>query len=616
MAHADTESYGRLMRAHARPFPAPHERIVRRPSGSAAISVLAAATAVSVPFMVLAWFDRGSLQPVWNNIHWTISAVGAATAVGLSIRGSVGRTRSVRRSTAIALGLWMFATLAWAWMSLTGSPTVPSIADLFIAAVTIPGLAVLVGTVHGRLSSAEETAVYLDATLGFLLIGSLLVWAAGPTAVANPTFSSIEALVYPTVFLGLAAAGLIGILAVGYPLSRRGALPLFVGTALIGLAYVSWIAPSIDLASPSQLSSHSFTIGTLVVAWGAVTWDDRISSSARYLSFAREATRIIAPTVASLLFLLVLVPTDPSIAGVMHVAIFAASIVFIFRQGLLLRERTAVLAQLRTLTDENGRLVGELQVELQRRAADEKRMVQASRLAAVGELAAGVAHEVNNPLTGVLGYAEILLLELDENDPHRPDLETIRDEALRARTIVRALRDFASRQSPALAPADLGEVVHQTVDLIRYATERRDVVIGEDFEPLPPALIDRNAIQQAILNILSNASQAIDGSGRIDVVVRAEGDQQVVAITDDGVGMDAATVRLALEPFFSGRQAAAGGPAPTGLGLSISNGLIESHGGSIAIHSKPGEGTTVEVRLPANGRDAEPTAPADGRKIA
>jgi two-component system NtrC family sensor kinase len=293
---------------------------------------------------------------------------------------------------------------------------------------------------------------------------------------------------------------------------------------------------------------------------------------------------------------------NDSIETALRVGIFGASIVFIIREGLLLRERTKMLSAMTDLTAENGRLVGELRDELKRRAIDERRLIEASRAAAVGDLAAGVAHEVNNPLTGVLGFAELLIDDMRPDDPHLPDMRTIRDEALRARRIVRALRDFASPRSPELAPTDLSELVRQTVDLVRYSIECRGITIHEDLPALAPIEIDSSAVQQAVLNILTNARQAVEDGGRLDVSVEADGRGRLISITDDGVGMDAATAQLAFDPFFSGRDESGTEPA-AGLGLSVSSGLIESHGGTISIHSRPGRGTTVEIRLPAGRQD-------------
>lgn len=578
--------------------------LVRRFWTNSALRILALATIGSLPFVILSVANAGGLQALWDGVHWSISAVGAAVAAGWSIRGTAGRVRSVRTLAATALVLWALATVAWALMTLTTTPSVPSITDVFVVAIIVPGLGVIVATVRGRLSAAEEAAVYLDAALAFLLIGALIVYAFGVTALAFGSAATVAAIAYPAGFIGLGATGLIAVVALGYPIAPRGAFALLTGSTIVGLAYLLWLAPTLNLTDPGDVSSVLFTIGTLIAGYGAVTWEDRQSTSVRYLSAARTTTRIFAPTAASLLFLLVLAPTPDSVAPILRAGIFAASIVFIVRQGLLLRERTHMLDVVTRLTSENGRLVAELRAELERRAVHQRRMIQASRAAAVGDLAAGVAHEVNNPLTGVLGFTELLIEASPSGDPRRADLETIRDEALRARDIVRALRDFASPRAPQLAETDLSALVHQTVDLIRYSIERRGITIDEDLAALPPILIDGPAIQQAVLNILTNARQAMDDGGRLEVGVAADGDGRLISITDDGVGMDATTVRLAFDPFFSGREDAVDVEPTAGLGLSVSNGLIESHGGTISINSRPGRGTTVEIRLPAGRPDS------------
>jgi signal transduction histidine kinase len=564
--------------------------------------ILIGATLGSIPFMLFSIGDVSGARLVWDNAHWSISAVGAVLAIVWSVRGSAGRTRTVRRRAAAAFGFWAFATLAWAWMNFTDTVAVPSITDVFIVAIVFPGVGVLVATVRGRLSIAEEAAVYLDAALGFLLVGSLIVYVFGPTAFSQPTAASVAALAYPSGFIGLGGSGLIAILAIGYPIAARGSFALLAGCVLIGVAYLGWLAPSINLADPGEASSMLFTIGTLMAGYGAATWEDARSTNRRFLTAARGATRIIAPLVVSLLFLLMLAPVHDSIQTTLRVGMFVASIVFIVREGLLLRERTNMLSAMTALTTENGRLVGELRDELKRRAVDERRLIQASRAAAVGNLAAGVAHEVNNPLTGVLGFAELLIHEMAPDDPHLADVRTIRDAALRARAIVRALRDFGNPRPPELAPTDLSELVGQTVDLIRYSIESRGITIDEDLPSLEPIEIDRDAVQQAVLNILTNARQAVADGGRMAVSVRPDGDGRLITITDDGIGMDAATAQLAFDPFFSGRDDAGVEPA-AGLGLSVSSGLVESHGGTISIHSRPGRGTTVEIRLPAGRPD-------------
>ncbi|MBA2380803.1 MAG: hypothetical protein H0V73_01715 [Chloroflexi bacterium] len=580
----------------------------RRPPASGPVRLLALAAIVCAVLLLLSVVDGAGLRLIWDNLHWSGSATAAAIATVWSIRGTGGRVRAVRTSAAVAFVLWMIANLAWAWLNLQGLGIVASRSDPFVLAIVLPGVGVLVATVRGRLSAAEEIAVYLDAALTLLLIATVFILIHGPIAIGLPSGAGFVALAYPTAFIGLAGGGLIALLAVGYPIAMGGASALIGGSALIGLAYLGWIVPAVTGAPAGKLPSLLFTIGTLTAAYGAVTWSDVRSASPRYLAAARIATRIVASLVASILVLAVLVPVPDSIATMVHVAIFGASILFIVRQGLLLRERTTMLTAVTTLTRENYRLVAELRAELERRAADQRRMIQASRAAAVGVLAAGVAHEVNNPLTGVLGFAELLLEEMPGDDPRRPDVATIRLEALRAREIVRALGDFASPRPPSPVDTDLSALVRRTIDLARFGIERRGVSIREDLPALPAIRIDAQAVQQAILNVITNANEAVAAGGRIEVAVRAERDGRLVTIVDDGVGMDAETAGLAFEPFFSAREVPEGSEPATGLGLSISTGLIESHGGTITINSRPGAGTTVEIRLPAR---PSPSAIAD-----
>jgi signal transduction histidine kinase len=594
---------------------APATTVDRPMPRSGPVRLLAAVVLLCLPFLALSIVDAGGLRVLWDNVHWSVSALGAALVGGWSIRSTVGRVRSIRLLGTAWLVIWLLATIAWAGVNLSGDVGVPSLADLFIVVMIVPGVGLLVASIRGRLSSAETTAVYLDSALCFVFVGSLLIFAVGPKAISLPAGTGIAAMLYPAIFLGLAASGLIAVLAVGYPIALRGAFAIVLGSAIIGVAYLGWIASAFDLVDPGELTSACFTIGPLVAAWGIVTWDEGLATGPRYLARARGATRILAPTVASLLFLMIVIPAPDAVATILRLAIFAASIVFIIRQGLLLRERTTMLSAVQTLTDENGRLVDELRAELARRAVDERRMIQASRSAAVGDLAAGVAHEVNNPLTGVLGFAEILIEESAPDDPRRADLETIRDEALRARNIVRALRDFANPRPPELAETDLSALVHQTVDLVRYTIEHRGIAIEEDLADLPPILIDGSAVQQAVLNILTNARQAMDGDGLLRVAVRADGDGRLITISDDGVGMDATTARLAFDPFFSGRADPTEPEPAAGLGLSVSHGLIQSHGGTIRIESLPGRGTTVEIRLPA-GPEADLIGERQGGKVA
>ncbi|MBA2720807.1 MAG: HAMP domain-containing histidine kinase [Chloroflexi bacterium] len=565
---------------------------------SPAVRILQITAVGCLPVVILAILASPADRPAWDNLHWSISAVGAALATAWSVRGTTGRVRDVRTAGAAFLGLWMLATLNWALLVLTGSASAPSISDLLILSMVVPSIAVLLGIVHGQLSAAEEAAVFLDGALVVLLVATLIVLVFGPNLIAVPTYASFAAAVYPTAFLGLSAAGIVAAMAVGNPFALRGGPAFVIGGALFGLAYLSAIGPVISFTDPGEVSSVLFTAGTLVAAFGVVTWQTERSTNGRYLTVLRTASRITGPLVASLLFLLLLAPMADSIDLIVHLLVFAGAIVLIFRQGLIVRERTFMLETVTTLTYANRRLVGELRRELEERRRAEPQTIKAARADAVEALSASVGHEVNNPLTGVLGYAELVLAELPADHPSRPDVETIRLEALRARRILSSLRDLASPRPPRLQSTDLAALVQRTAAAARMSGVCSGTEIDDSCEPMEPLFLDGGAIARAISIVLANACQATAAGGRIRVTGGRADSDVVITVADDGTGMDEAAQRLAFEPFHSGwPESGPAGPA-TGLGLSIANGLVAGLGGKITISSSPGLGTTVEIRVP------------------
>jgi signal transduction histidine kinase len=567
---------------------------------SPAVAILAVATVIAIPLIALSILDVASLRPLWDNLQWTAAAIGAAFATAVGLRGSVGRARTIRIATAIAFGLGLVANLSFAYLNLVGRATIPSVAELFIVATLVPWLFTIPASIRGRLPWAEAAAVYLDSALIICLVGTFLFVVHGSVALALPFGAGVIALAFPTAFIGLGGAGLVALLSARYPLAPRGALAMYAGLTIVGLAYLGWVAPTVDGVAPGELPSILFTAGTLVTAFGAVTWQDERNDKPRYVTATRYLSRAIGPTAAGLVFMMLLMPVDPDLHMIVDASVFIAGGLFLTRQALLLRERTTMLDEVTSLKLDNDRLVGELRRELEEHALDQRRMIQASRAAAVGELAAGVAHEVNNPLAAVLGFAELLYDDLDPADPRRADVETIRSQALRARSIVRALGDFAQSGAPALIPSDLGDLVRRTVDLVRFQVERRGLTIEEQYDALPEVLVDPQAIQQAVINVLTNATQAVADDGRIQIAVAGTDTVVTIVVIDDGVGMTDTTVHRAFEPFFTGRELATNGSLATGLGLAVSRGLIESHGGTISLTSRPGLGTRVELRLPVH----------------
>lgn len=567
-----------------------------------AVRLILLGVLVSVPLIVLGIANAGGLRTFWDNLQWILSSAAAFAAAVVGARSASGRAGTIRRACAVAFGLWMLANIAWALLALYGLESIPSIADVFTVSLFIPSVFVLVKAVEGRLSVAEEVAVYFDSALVVILVGTVLILVHGPTALALPSPSGISALAYPTAFIGLAGAGMVAFVAIRLPIALRGGFALMIGTAMIGLGCLGFIGPAATGSIGGALPGILFTLGTLIAGLGGATWRDETVDGPRYVEATRYVSRVIGPVAAAVTFVGLLITVPAPIEGIVRVAAFATGTLFVIRQGLLLRERTNMLSEVRALHDENDRLVDELRAELLERERVQDQLISNSRLAAVGELAAGVAHEVNNPLTSVLGFAEILIDDLEQDDPHRQDIQTIRDEALRARAIVRALRDFARPGKPELAPTDLAGLITRMTDLVRFPLAQAGVIIAESHAELPLIALDPQAIQQAILNVLTNAMQAMPDGGSLKIESSIKGSVAVVTITDDGVGMDEIVAAQAFVPFFSARRDA-GSP---GLGLSVSLGLIESHRGSILLRSSLGAGTTVVISLPIVATDPAP----------
>ena len=244
---------------------------------------------------------------------------------------------------------------------------------------------------------------------------------------------------------------------------------------------------------------------------------------------------------------------------------------------------------------ENRTLLTSVQRQLAEVQRVQQQLVQASKLGAVGELAAIVAHEVNNPLTGILGFAELLLSELPVDDPRREEAAVIRTEAVRARTIIKALLEFARPRPQQRIPTNLNELARTTLDLQRSRAEKARVEVIEEYADLPLLEVDADALKQVLLNLLNNSMQAMPHGGQLRVATRAEADGVAFVVADTGVGMDAETRSRIFTPFFSTWAGSAGG---TGLGLSVSMRIVEGHHGTIDVDSEVGKGTVFTIHLP------------------
>lgn len=255
--------------------------------------------------------------------------------------------------------------------------------------------------------------------------------------------------------------------------------------------------------------------------------------------------------------------------------------------------------------DELGRLARAFNVmvrnikerDIRLRDMTEERLTQVEKQVSIGRLAAGVAHEINNPLTSVLSLSMLLRDEVAGDDPRRRDLAIIVEETTRCRDIVRSLLDFARERPPEKRVIDVNQVIRDTLTLaLRYeGVERLQIVEVLADEPL---LVngDPRQLQQVFTNIVTNAAEASEPDAMFTIVTDEDSSGGFVQVQfiDTGKGIPKADVARVFEPFFTTKGARKG----TGLGLSVSLGIVRRHGGTIEIDSEEGQGTTVTVQLP------------------
>jgi signal transduction histidine kinase len=224
-------------------------------------------------------------------------------------------------------------------------------------------------------------------------------------------------------------------------------------------------------------------------------------------------------------------------------------------------------------------------------------LVHAEKLSAVGELASGVAHEINNPLTTILGQAQLLLGRTDVPLPVRERVEMMADEASRAARIVQNLLLFARHYPPERRPCAISDQVERVLALKRYQLDRDKVRVLTEFTTCPPVWADENKIQQVLLNLVQNAHQALlrqTGDRVLTLRVRPRGPRVVIEVIDNGPGIPADALPRIFDPFFTTKPPGEG----SGLGLSVSYGIVGQHGGRLYAENRPEGGAAFIVELP------------------
>jgi two-component system, NtrC family, sensor kinase len=252
---------------------------------------------------------------------------------------------------------------------------------------------------------------------------------------------------------------------------------------------------------------------------------------------------------------------------------------------------------------EDGDVVGAMEIsrDITSEIDMQKMMMQQGKMASIGRLAAGVAHEINNPMTTILTSAMLIQEELDPDDSNAAEIQTIVDETLRCRRIVTSLLDFARQTPQEKKEHSINDIIRESILLTQKQAAFKDVRVLHDLgADIPGIFVDKGQIQQALINLILNGVEATPAGGEVKLQTRffpAAGVVQI-KISDTGSGMDEATMDSIFDPFFTTKEKG------NGLGLAITHGIIEQHRGSISVSSTPGEATVFTLELPVNGEDS------------
>jgi two-component system NtrC family sensor kinase len=263
-------------------------------------------------------------------------------------------------------------------------------------------------------------------------------------------------------------------------------------------------------------------------------------------------------------------------------------------------------ASFNKMTEEVAGVQAHIEEQVRRKTAElekvHRTLLSSEKMASIGKLAATVAHEINNPLFGILTYARLVLRELLKHDlPNRDELveqlQTIERESKRCGELVKNLLTFSRQQPSHREPNDLNTIVHRAALLVKHKLDMQSIELTERLATgLPPVECDANQIQQVVLVLMVNASEAMPKGGALEVTsgLDAAGEQGFVRVKDTGCGIPEDVLPRIFDPFFTTKE----DQNRTGLGLAVAHSIVEQHAGDISVRSAPGEGTEFTVQLP------------------
>jgi len=402
-----------------------------------------------------------------------------------------------------------------------------------------------------------------------------------------------------------------------HQLSRAERTRIFV--AADGRRTLSVIDPIENEPSCSSSACHAHSpetrvLGMINVRMSLAPVDQAISASRRQMMFSLfGAIALLSVVFAALIWIMVHKPVHRLTVGTNRVAAgdldHKISIESHDELGNLARSFNRMTAELQRANAEINDWTKTLEDRVDKKTAElqqaHEHVLRVEKLASIGKLAAIVAHEINNPLAGILVYAKLLLKRLSRNDDPTKDtaeskkhLETIAAESARCGEIVKGLLQFARQSKPNAEPNDINEIIQQSVRLVRHKLELTNIRTEIKLDAnLNRVVCDAQQIKQALVALLINACEAV---GQHDGLIAIESrglpnlSATEVRISDNGIGMDEETKQMVFEPFFTTKEQGKG----VGLGLAVVYGIVTAHGGEIEVDSAPGSGTTFVIRLP------------------
>lgn len=222
----------------------------------------------------------------------------------------------------------------------------------------------------------------------------------------------------------------------------------------------------------------------------------------------------------------------------------------------------------------------------------QEQLRHADRLATIGQLSAGIAHEINEPLSAILGFAQLVLSEAQLTDEAKEDIQKIVNASLHAREVVRKLMLFSRQVPPKMVPVDINKLIEDGFYFLENRCAKQGVQVIRDLDPkIPKVIADPSQMHQVLVNLSVNAMQAMPDGGLIQISTRLVNNIVQICITDTGIGMDADVLQRIFIPFYTTKDIDQG----TGLGLSVVHGIISAHNAAIKVDSKPGKGSTFKI---------------------